>query len=150
MSVYALFLALTVAILVVPGVSAQVYKSKDADGNPVFSDTPSEGAEKVEIRQANSANQPVPHAYPEAEDEPAPRAPAVIVVGEQPAMELNEGRRVILDEDEYDRGEASDPRLNVVPRAEVETGLTDDEGREVDPKKDLPRELEVSHPRPRH
>jgi hypothetical protein len=70
------------------------------------------------------------------------------VVGEQPPVELNEGRRVILDEDEYDRGEAEDPRLNVVPRAEVETDLTDDEGREVDPKKDLPRELEVSHPRP--
>jgi Domain of unknown function (DUF4124) len=36
--------------------SAQVYESKDAQGNTVFSDRPSEGAEVIEVAPTNSAD----------------------------------------------------------------------------------------------
>jgi hypothetical protein len=35
--------------------AAQVYETSDADGNPVFSDTPSAGASEVEIQTTNTA-----------------------------------------------------------------------------------------------
>ena len=36
--------------------NAQVYESKDAQGNTVFSDRPSEGAEVIEVAPTNSAD----------------------------------------------------------------------------------------------
>jgi len=35
---------------------AEIYESKDADGNPVFTDTPTAGAEKVDLPQENIAD----------------------------------------------------------------------------------------------
>jgi len=49
--------------------SAQVYESKDAQGNPVFSDKPSAGAEEVKVPPTNSAD-PVA----DAPERPAPAA----------------------------------------------------------------------------
>jgi hypothetical protein len=37
-------------------VRAEVYKSKDAEGSPVFTDTPAAGAEKVDLPQENIAD----------------------------------------------------------------------------------------------
>lgn len=50
--------------------NAQVYESKDADGQPVFSDTPSQGAVPVDIKPTNKADgvevKPPPAASPKA------------------------------------------------------------------------------------
>ena len=35
---------------------AEIYESKDAEGNPVFTDTPAAGAEKVDLPQENIAD----------------------------------------------------------------------------------------------
>ena len=140
--------------------SAQVYESEDAEGNPSFSGESTPGSREVEIGSTNLA-QPVEQGSsgaatqssplqsvektPGAESEGGP----VIIVNQPTEPELNEGRRVILDSDEYDRGMAEDPRVNAVPEADVETDLVDDEGnRLVDPKKDLPDEgIRVIHKR---
>ncbi len=43
-------------ILFCVNVDAQIYKSKDADGNTVFTDVPTEDAEEVNLRETNTAN----------------------------------------------------------------------------------------------
>lgn len=52
--------------------SAQVYESKDAQGNPVFSDKPSAGAEEVKVPPTNSAD-PVADAPERPQPAAAPR-----------------------------------------------------------------------------
>ncbi len=52
--------------------SAQVYESRDAQGNPVFSDKPSAGAEVVKVPPTNSAD-PVADAPDRPEPAAAPR-----------------------------------------------------------------------------
>jgi hypothetical protein len=52
--------------------SAEVYQSKDAQGNTVFSDTPSQGAEAVKVSPTNSADPvAIPPRPPESEEKPA-------------------------------------------------------------------------------
>ena len=72
-------------------VFAQVYKSTDAEGNVVFSDTPAEGGEEVKIPEANVAD---PVEVPEY----VPPAPEPQVVEQQPPVE------VIVGEDKSDSG----------------------------------------------
>lgn len=58
-----------VLALALPGLAnAQIYESEDAEGVPEFSDTPTPGAEKVELQQTNIADDPpdIPEAPPEA------------------------------------------------------------------------------------
>jgi hypothetical protein len=92
-----LFTGLAVT-LVVALAQAQIYQSEDAEGNPVFSDTPSSGASEVELPDANIAK-PVEAAPsesvepgPAAEEAPAEQAwqapdpdagPDVIIIGDQ-------------------------------------------------------------------
>jgi hypothetical protein len=52
--------------------SAQVYESRDAQGNPVFSDKPSAGAEEVKVPPTNSAD-PVADAPERPEQATTPR-----------------------------------------------------------------------------
>ncbi len=77
---------------------AQIYQSEDAEGNPVFSDTPTQGASKVDLPDANISD-PVEEApresaepAPEAEEAPVEQAwqapdpdagPDVIIIGDQ-------------------------------------------------------------------
>jgi hypothetical protein len=49
---------------------AQIYQSKDADGNTVFSDTETKGATQVDLKTSNIAD-PVVEVPGEASDEPA-------------------------------------------------------------------------------
>lgn len=52
-----LILAFTLSV----SVSAEtVYKTRDAEGNVIFSDVPSEGAEKIVIEKAQTLNTPIP------------------------------------------------------------------------------------------
>ena len=49
---------------------AEIYQSKDAEGNPVFTDTPSDGAQKVDLPQENIAD--AVEGAPEAKSTAAP------------------------------------------------------------------------------
>ncbi len=51
-AIYALFLVLALS----SNASGQVYQSRDADGNTVFSDRPSEGSHAIEVPPTNSAD----------------------------------------------------------------------------------------------
>jgi hypothetical protein len=57
------------ALLVQVSANAQVYESEDAEGVPEFSDSPTPGAEVVDIPSTNLMD------APEAEAAPAPAAP---------------------------------------------------------------------------
>jgi hypothetical protein len=85
----------TLLLLLLWGLSctafAQVYKSTDAEGNVVFSDTPVEGGEEVNIPETNVADPVEVPAY-------VPPAPEPQVVEQQPPPE------VISDEDNRDGG----------------------------------------------
>ena len=78
------------------GATAQVYKSEDAEGNPVFSDVPAAGADAVELRDVNVADPvdvPAPATLPQAQAarpaaqaEPAempPEEPHLVVTGDK-------------------------------------------------------------------
>ena len=61
---------------------AQVYKSYDANGNVIFSDTPTQGSREIEVTKPNVGDsfdvpppapaEPLPESLPEAETEPEP------------------------------------------------------------------------------
>jgi hypothetical protein len=59
-------------LLLEAGVMAQVYETVDDQGNPVFSDTPSQGAKEVELPPENIADAPPPSTRP-AEVAPKPQ-----------------------------------------------------------------------------
>lgn len=57
-------LLLSLTCLLVTYVSAEtVYKTVDIDGNIIFSDTPSEGAEQIEIRKSQTLDLPAPPSF---------------------------------------------------------------------------------------
>ncbi len=56
MRIFRCCLACLLGLALAGTASAQVYESKDAQGNPVFSDKPSAGAEEVKVPPTNSAD----------------------------------------------------------------------------------------------
>jgi hypothetical protein len=72
-----IFCMIVVAPILCGAGSPKVYQSKDADGNVVFSDTPSDGAEVITVAPTNSSD-PVQHipalAAPDKQVPPAPPA----------------------------------------------------------------------------
>jgi hypothetical protein len=72
---------------------AQVYKSTDDDGNVVFSDTPADGGEEIQVPRANVAD-PVEAPAP-APSEPKPKPE--VVVEETPQPEV-----IVIDDDDDD------------------------------------------------
>ena len=87
---------LTMLAMILAGVlaQAQIYQSEDAEGNPVFSDTPTSGASKVELPDANIA-EPVEAAARESE-EPAPAEPEAPAEQAWQAPDPDAGRDVII------------------------------------------------------
>ncbi|MBK6512025.1 MAG: DUF4124 domain-containing protein [Haliea sp.] len=77
MRLHGIFCILFVAPILCGAGSPQVYQSKDADGNVVFSDKPSDGAEVITVTPTNTAD-PVQHipalAAPDKQVDPAPPA----------------------------------------------------------------------------
>ena len=71
--------------------TAQIYESKDAEGVPEFSDTPTAGSEVVDLQKTNLADEPpdIPIAPPEENVRPAAAA-APSAVGE-PVNEVYQG-----------------------------------------------------------
>lgn len=81
-------------VLAGPLEAQQVYEKTDAEGNPSFSDMPSEGAEVIEVEPANIAESV---DVPEAPSAP-PNAPT-LGSGGQPVEIVEEGRLIHTDED---------------------------------------------------
>ena len=88
-------LQLTLACILAAGLSnaalAEIYESKDAQGNPVFTDTPTDVSQEVELTETNIAD--AVEEAPEAAPQAAPKAPAAT-----PTQET--GGKVIVVPDE--------------------------------------------------
>ena len=52
------------ALVLASVVKAEIYETVDKEGNPVFSDTPSQGAKEVELPAENIADAPPPSTRP--------------------------------------------------------------------------------------
>ena len=65
--------------------SAEIYESKDAQGNAVFTDRPSQGAEQIKVPPTNSADpvQDIPALDPPAETASAPKRVSTRTDGEE-------------------------------------------------------------------
>lgn len=90
MRLHSIFCIVFVVPLLCGAGSAKVYQSKDADGNIVFSDMPSDGAEVITVAPTNSS-EPVQHI-------PALAAPDKKVPAAQPATQLNTTPALIEEE----------------------------------------------------
>ena len=90
--------ALTLAVAALSQAQTKVYESTDAEGNTVFSDTPSEGAQSMEIPPTNVAT-PV---------EPGP-PPTAVSAGKASAAgvdeDLEEHPRIIVNREEEEHRE---------------------------------------------
>ena len=73
---------------------AQVYKSTDADGNVVFSDTPAAGSEEIQVSEPNVADSVEVPAYVPP-DPAAAAAPEVTEEQPQPVV-------IVINEDDDD------------------------------------------------
>ena len=62
---------------------AQVYQSTDADGNPVFSDTPTPNGQEIQIPETNVGDA-VEVPKPEPRPEPEPEPEVIVIVEEEP------------------------------------------------------------------
>ena len=67
-------LACVIAMALSTAAQAEIYESVDAEGNPIFTDTPTAGAEKVQLQQENIADgvKVPPQPAPEAAAAPVP------------------------------------------------------------------------------
>ena len=68
-----IFAVLAMLFLSAPGF-ADIYKSKDAEGNTVFTDVPTEGAKEVDVQPINTADAPPDIPRPAASEPAAPAA----------------------------------------------------------------------------
>ncbi len=100
------FVAVSLFGLLLQGTaSAQIYESEDAQGVPEFSDTPTQGAEVVDLPETNLAEPPVaqPTAPGQTQSAQDQEVPAAVGGGEQ-----GEG----VEGDVFYRGDdVDDPRL---------------------------------------
>jgi len=67
-------LACVIAIALSTAAQAEIYESVDAEGNPIFTDTPTAGAEEVKLQQENIADavKVPPRPTPETAAKPPP------------------------------------------------------------------------------
>ena len=93
-----------VALALSWGVQAEIYESTNAQGNPVFTDTPTAGAEQVDLPQENIADAVKMSPEPMSVDEPA--------AAEQSAVRPEESGNVTVipntRNEELERGVAAD------------------------------------------
>jgi hypothetical protein len=88
------------ACIILLGVSgsalAEIYETKDADGNTVFTDTPTSAAEKVVLPDTNVADavQEVPHSAAEAAAIPKPAAGQTTAQGDEVVIHDNRNERL--------------------------------------------------------
>jgi hypothetical protein len=115
-----------------PGAVGQVYEARDAEGNPVFSDTPSPQGQEIVVPETNVSDPVQETAAPEdmkAADEAAelPQADAtggnddagnVVIIGGEDAERKNEyidneGRREVRDAEKRHEVLEAEPRHEV-------------------------------------
>ncbi|MEH6583517.1 MAG: DUF4124 domain-containing protein [Halioglobus sp.] len=110
------FLACLTALTLSGTAWAQIYESKDAEGNPIFTDTPGAGAKEVDLSESNIADalKESPH------DTPAPgggedRSTATIIDNDPDARRErgDEGRHEVLDTEERHEVLDAEPRHEV-------------------------------------
>ena len=118
------------AVAVSGAVQAQVYESKDAQGNTVYSDTPVPGAKQIEL-PATSIADPVPQRSSTTESQGAPHSIGsqhgnVMTPGDERTMRQAEDesgeRHEVLDADQRHEVLDADSRHEVMgaePRREV-------------------------------
>ena len=107
-------IALSFALSTLGQAQTKVYESTDAEGNPVFSDTPSEGANSMEIPATNIAT-PV---------EPEPAGAAVSGGSAAPAGVVaapEEQARIIVNRDEEERSEGGKWRTEHTENGDILT-----------------------------
>ncbi len=125
---------------------AQIYETKDAEGNPVFTDSPAtENAEEIDLQQTNIADAPAPNDAPEGAPAPQAAAPA------QAPVEENVQNDITVDRGGYDDGQyVEDAAVDgaYVNDVEARERRREDAVRRADP--DAPHEVgdsEVQMPR---
>jgi Domain of unknown function (DUF4124) len=101
------FLAWVIGLALSSAVSADIYESVDAEGNPVFTDTPSAGAEIIDLPQTNTAD-PAPDIAPPPERDDA--RPATAVQQEQEREQEQQGQDYYYGGDEADRARLEEER----------------------------------------
>lgn len=103
---------------------AEIYESKDADGNPVFTDSPSAGSEQVELQKANIAD---------AVEAPAETARETAAPAPSGKTQEAQGKVIVIEDernDELSRAiDADRPHevLEAEPRYEVGDQITAEE-----------------------
>ena len=78
-------------------VRAEVYESKDAEGNPVFTDSPKAGAEKVDLPQENIADAVKVPPGAEAAEAPDSHSPVNAVEGHGNVVVIPDSRNEQLE-----------------------------------------------------
>jgi hypothetical protein len=75
---------------------AEIYETKDAQGNPVFTDTPTSAAEKVNLPDTNVADavKEMPHSAAEAAAKPKPGAAQTTGQGDEVVVHENRDERL--------------------------------------------------------
>ena len=103
-------------------VLGQVYETRDTEGNPVFSDTPSPEAQEVAVPQTNISKPTAPSAdnesRPETPEAGRPAQGDIVIIGDKEVQRTNEyidneGRREVRDAGERHEVLEAEPRHEV-------------------------------------
>jgi hypothetical protein len=124
-------------------VFADIYKTTDAEGNTVFTDSPDEpGASRVELRETNTADAPPPapemgDTAPDTSDNQAQHAPPGTPTYQDPNAGLYEEReRRIREEESRDPSTRHEVR-DAEPRHEVRDAEPRHEVRDAEPRHEV-------------
>jgi hypothetical protein len=107
------------------GSQAEIYQSRDAEGNVVFSDTPTAGSEKLDVQQTNTADSvDVPPPAPREERTNTPPSPVaddreedgpIIIGGDNVGEDLYEAHRREERRDHLDGPGGARPQPTPLP-----------------------------------
>jgi hypothetical protein len=128
-------------------VAAEIYETRDAEGNPVFSDTPSPDAEVVDVPETNTADT--------VETPPQKRAAPGSGADRATGAGAPESGRVIVIDDQADHGSDSEADWEIgkaEPREEVLDAEPRKEVMEAEPRHETSgaaerREVRQAEPR---
>ena len=126
------------------GTWAQIYETTDEHGNKVFSDTPTSGAEVVDLPEANIADSVEP--APRPEKDAAPAAPQTSTA-QQPYRQGTQG--LGNDDDQYIIADTYEDRLEEKEARERRHEVLDadrpHEVLEADPPRDMRQAEQLKH-----
>ena len=121
---------------------AEIYATKDAQGNTAFTDSPpAENAEVIELQQTNVVD--APQAQPQDAAQPEPDADAA---SEEPAPVV-ENNTVMVHDGDDNEGDVYDGYENDVDNAEMPHEVGDSESQMPHEVGDFPAETTGAHRR---